>query len=107
MEDTRTIPILDRQVEVRKMTGTQVMLLGREATRLARGNLDGRDALRSTSRILDLLEQTLVKSEDQEWLVDQMTEGKIEMEDLMGTLTAFDEPAPKTGPVRRGRPVRK
>lgn len=105
--ETRTIPILDRKVEVRQLNDAQIMLLGREAARLSRGGQEGRDAVLSAARILDLLEQTLVQQEDRDWLVQQMTEGAVEMKDLLPTLSAFSEEAPKTGPVRRGRPVRK
>lgn len=106
-KEIRTIPILDREVEVQQLNDAQIMLLGREAARLSRGSQEGRDAVLSAARILDLLEQTLVQQEDRDWLVEQMTQGKVEMTDLLPTLTAFAGEAPKTGPVRRARPVRK
>jgi hypothetical protein len=110
MEDpgkkTQIIEILGRQIVVTTLNETQLMLIAREAGRLSRGNLEGRDAMMSVARIMDLLEKTVVQPEDRQWLTDQMVEGNLELKDLMPALTAFSEETPAPV-VRRGRPARK
>ena len=106
-KETRIFPLLDRQVVVRQLNEAQLALLAREAGRLSRGALEGKDAMIAVARIMDIMEQTVVQQEDRDFLTDQMIAGKLELRDLMGALTVFGEEAPTTGPVRRGRTTSK
>lgn len=107
-EETHTVPISGREVEVRALNETQQALIAREAGRLTRGNLDGRGALMSVARIMDIMEKAVVQPDDLEFLTEQMIDGKLSLKDLLPMLSVFGEEEPVTAPVvRRGRPTRK
>lgn len=103
--ETRIVPIKGRQVVVRALKETQMLLLARDAQMVQRDNVDGARKLAAIARMMEVLESAIVQSEDREFITDLQVSGELEIKDLFSVLTVFapDGDAPKVG-VRRGRP---
>lgn len=114
-EETRSVTIKDRDIEVNRLTETQFMLMGREMTRVKRvidradvGSNDVPGLLKSMGFVLDVIESRVVKQEDKDFLVDLMAQGELEFGDVIPLVRAFfDEDETKPPAVSRGRSQRK
>ena len=108
---TRFVPILDKQVEVQRPTGGQLLVLAREAGVLQNeDNLNPERKVRSLTRVMTAVESCIVTDEDREYVLDMAAEGKLDLKDLFQTLLAFDEAsgeAPAPVRPRRGRPPKR
>lgn len=79
-----------------------MMLLLREARQVERDENDGARRITAAARMFDILEYTVVTDEDRDFVLQSITDGKVELKDLLQGLSAFaEEQKPK---VRRGRP---
>lgn len=104
--DTRIVPVQGRNVVVRQLIDTQLMLLNRGARLLQRDDLDRENKLATVDRMFTILESAVVQPEDLEFLEDLMAEGKLGLRDLLGFVTAFNDDEVENKPkVRRGRPA--
>jgi hypothetical protein len=100
--DTRTIPVNGRDVTVRRLVDTQMLLLLREAKQAERDENDGARRITAAARMFDILEYIVVTDEDRDHVLKGIVDGKVELKDLLQGLSAFaEEQKPK---VRRGRP---
>jgi hypothetical protein len=100
--------IKDRKIQTQPLTDSQLALLGRFSATLARGRVEGKQALDAAGRIMDILEQAIVTQEDRNWVIDQMTTCQLEIADLIPLyahpLETVRPVAKKTtGTIRRGR----
>lgn len=103
--DTRIVEIKGRQVVVRQLKETQMLLLARDSQLVQREHVDGVRRLAAVARMLDILESAIVQPEDLSYITDLQVSGDLEIKDLFSVITAFasEANAPKTA-VRRGRP---
>lgn len=104
MSDIETIPIKGRDVPIKKLNETQMMLLVREAQIVRRTSQDSDRRLRGIARMIDIVESALLEPEDQEWLMDLAGRGRIDFAEILAIVAPFEEQAEapvKT--VRRGR----
>lgn len=102
--DTRVVPIGDRSIVVRQLKDVQLTLLAREAKQIQKADNDGSRRVDAAARMFDILESAVVQDSDRDYLLDEITAGKLELKDLLNFISAFtDEEKPK---VRRGRPPR-
>ena len=103
--ETRIIQIKGRQVVVRMLRETQMLLLARDAQLMQRDNVDGARKLAAVARMMEVLESAIVQPEDRDYITDLQVSGDLEIKDLFSVLTVFapDSDTPKAG-VRRGRP---
>ena len=102
-KDTRIVSVKGRNIVVRQLTDAQLMLMSREARLAAKEDTDPSRRLTGAGRILDILESTVVQEEDREYLLDLTVAGDLELKDLMGFITAFQDEEEAKPRVRRGR----
>jgi hypothetical protein len=108
---TDTATIKGREVQIRKLNETQIMLMVREAQTVSseRSDLDRR--LRGISTMFNILESIIIDDEDRLWLIDLAAKGDLQLRDLMSAAypeaDKVIEGTVQAKPVRRGRPVRK
>lgn len=113
--ETRTVTIADRDIEVIELTETQFALMGREMSRLERvmrkenvNSEDIRPTLDGMGRVLDIIETRVISQEDRDFLVDLMAKGDLNVQDILPILTAFaDDAIPRKAAVSRARTNRK
>lgn len=106
--ETRLVSVQGRNVVVRQLIDTQLMLLNRGARLLQRDDLERESKLATVDRMLTILESAVVQAEDLEYLEDLMSKGTLSLKDLLGFVTAFNEDEAEDKPkVRRGRPPAK
>jgi hypothetical protein len=105
--ETRIVPVQGRNIVIRQLIDTQMMLLNRGARLLQRDDIDKEHKLATVDRMLTILESVVVQPEDSEYMEDLMARGKLGLKELMSFVTAFnDEQQPAEKPkVRRGRPA--
>jgi len=112
-EETRIIPVGGRSIVVRRVTDAQRILLMRLVRNI--GDLkEGQDttarekAMKNVAKILDIIDSTVVQESDWDHLEKLIITRKLDMKELVGVVTAFDEEQPTQKPVvRRGRPPKK
>lgn len=103
--DTRIVPVHGRNIVVRQLVDTQMMLLNRGARLLQRSDLDRDNKMAAVDRMFTILESVVVQPEDREYLENLMAEGKVAIKDMLGFISAFSEDQEEEKPkVRRGRP---
>ncbi len=105
--ETRVVNVRDRSIVVRQIIDTQMMLLAREAKVLQRDDIDTDRQLNAIDRMFRILESAIVQPSDREFLEDLMTDGELDLRELISFVTVFrdeGESAPKPK-VRRGRPA--
>lgn len=103
--ETRTITLGGRELEVKRLKDTQLLLMTHEAKVVARPGVEPDRVLEASSRLVDMLESAIIKPEDRGYFIDLMVRGEVEMSDLMQVLTVFSDKAEDSKPVvRRGRP---
>ncbi len=100
--DTRVVPISGRSIVVRHLKDAQLALMAREAKQVQRNDVDDSRRLDAGARLFDILESAVVQDGDRDFVLDEITAGRVELKDLLEFITAFsEEERPK---VRRGRP---
>lgn len=103
---TQIVPVQGRNIVIRQLVDTQLMLLNRGARMLQRDDLDGASKSATVDRMFTILESVVVQPEDLEYLENLMTNGKLSLRDLLGFVSAFNEDESEQKPkVRRGRPA--
>lgn len=101
--ETRLVQIGDRQIVARQLNEMQMLLLAREAKRVAAPNASAEDRLTSAARIMDLMEAAVVQPEDVDYLTELTVAGKLSLADMSSFIKAFGAEDEKPR-VRRGRP---
>lgn len=103
---TQIVPVHGRNIVIRQLIDTQLMLLNRGARLLQRDDLEKENKLATVDRMFTILESVVVQPEDLEYLEDLMTEGKLSLRDLLSFVSAFSPDGAEEKPkVRRGRPA--
>lgn len=116
--EKKPITVKGREIMVMMMTDTQIMLLNREVRRLEKmvgpegqvSKENVRTVFEHTARLLDMLENRVVETDDREYLFNLMMAGELEIDEIMPIMSVFtdDAPAAPTKPkVTRGRPVKR
>lgn len=104
MTDLDLVTIKDRDVPIKKLNETQMMLLVREARVLRSEHQPMERKLRSIAFMLDIVESALVNPDDQEWLMGLAGTGQIEFGEMLKIATPFEQAAQAaTKPVKRVR----
>lgn len=105
-DETRTVTILDREIEVKEFKDSQIMLMVTEAKTVIRKTATTDRRMDGVDRMMRLFDSVVVKDDDREWLIEKNIAGELTMGDLTGFISAFagdsEEITPR--PVRRGRP---
>lgn len=93
-----------RDVTIKKLVDTQMLLIAREAKILTRGDVETDRKLEGLDRMFSILESVVVEPGDRLYLEGLMERGELDLRELMGFVTSFDddEKAPVVK-VRRGR----
>lgn len=105
LNETRIIPMKDRNIVVKQLKDIQLLLMSRDAELLGRDNVEPRQKLRAAGFIMDTFESAIVTEADREYVLGLARSGEIELEDMLVVLSAFrEEEAPVKPVVRRGRP---
>lgn len=102
--DTRIVLINGRSIVVRQLRDAQLTLLAREAKVIQRPDRDRQ--MDAAARMFNILESAVVQDSDREFLLDEITIGKIELKDILTFISVFseEEEGPEKPKVRRGRP---
>lgn len=103
--ETKIVPVQGRNIVIRQLIDTQLMLLNRGARLLQRNDLDRDNKMATVDRMFTILESAVVQPDDLEYLEDLMTEGKLGLRDLLSFVSAFNEDEEEKPKVRRGRPA--
>lgn len=102
---TRVIELGGRQIVVRQLKDTQLMLMAKEAQLITRKDIPNQRKLVGVTRLMEILESAIVQESDRDHVTDMNVAGKLELSDLLGVLTSFGEEKVDEKPVvRRGRP---
>jgi hypothetical protein len=107
--ETRIVNVRGRNIVVRKIIDTQMMLLAREAKVLQRDDISADRQLTAVDRMFRILESAIVQPSDREFLEDLMLDGELDLRELTSFVTVFGEEEGAAKPkVRRGRaPVKR
>jgi hypothetical protein len=108
--ETRIVNVRGRNVVVRKIIDTQMMLLAREAKVLQRDDISADRQLTAVDRMFRILESAIVQPSDREFLEDLMLDGELDLRELTSFVTIFAEAedTAEKPKVRRGRaPVKR
>jgi hypothetical protein len=101
---TQVVLVRDRNVVVRKLIDTQMLLLAREAKILQRDDVSVDRKMEGIDRMFRILESAIVQPSDREFLEELMLAGDLDLRELLTFVTVFGadeiEDKPK---VRRGR----
>lgn len=105
-DDTRTVTILDREIEVKEFKDSQIMLMVSEAKTVIRTTVDIDRRLDGVDRMMRLFDSVVVNQADKDWLTEKNIAGELSMADLTAFISAFPDNATEITPrpVRRGRP---
>jgi hypothetical protein len=103
--DIDTVTVKDRQVPIRKINETQMMVMVREARVLSSNRQETERRLRSMAIMIDIIESCLVDPEDQEWLMGLAGTGQIGFAEILAIVAPYmdEEEQVAKKPVRRGR----
>lgn len=105
-DETRTVTILDREIQIKEFKDSQIMLMVSEAKTVIRKTVDIDRRMDGVDRMMRLLDSVVVDPDDKEWIVEKNIAGELSMADLTGFISAFNEDSAEITPraVRRGRP---
>jgi hypothetical protein len=103
---TRLLPVEDRQIVVRQLNDTQLLLLGRETQLLVKESTPSERKLKATGILMDLLEAAIVQEEDVEYIRDMIIKGKVDLKIMLTFVSVFKD-EPDKPRVRRGRPPKR
>jgi hypothetical protein len=102
--ETQIVDMHGRNVVVRKLADTQVMLLARESKILQRDDVGMDRKLDGIDRMFAILESVVVQAEDKKYMQDLMTTGDLDLRELVSFVTVFEASEDeKPVRVRRGR----
>jgi len=105
--ETRLVEIKGRPIVVRQLKDAQLALMVREGRLLQRASTDTARKVAALGHIMDLFESAVVQPEDIDYIIQLNINGKLELADMFGFITAFKaEPEPAHPVARRGRPPR-
>lgn len=103
-EETTTVPVHGRDIEVYQLNDAQFLLLSREARVAQRESSESGRRVAAIARIFDIFESVMVKEEDKEYIIDLIVARKLKLTDMNPFITAFSQDEEEEKPrVRRGR----
>lgn len=105
--ETQLIEVRGRNLVVRQLIDTQMMLLAREAKILQRDDIDNSRKMDSVDRMFRILESAIVQPEDRDFLDELIVTGDLDLEELLTFVTVFNKNQDEKPKVRRGRPPTK
>lgn len=103
--ETQIVDVHGRNIVIKKLVDTQVMLLAREAKILQRDDISVDRKLDGIDRMFSILESVVVQPDDKAYMEDLMTSGDLDLRELITFVTAFEVKPGDEKPVRvrRGR----
>lgn len=106
MSDLDIVTVKDRQIPIKKLNETQMMLLVREARVLRSTRHDIERRWQGIAFMLDIVESSVVDAEDREWLMTLAGSGDLSFAEMLQIAAPYEEQAEAKTPVkavRRGR----
>lgn len=101
---TQIVPVLGRNVVIRKLTDIQMGLLLRGSRILSSPNVDQAEKMEMMEMMFQILDSVVVQDEDKKWVLKQQIEGRLELKDMTSWVSVFEEEKDEKKPaVRRGR----
>lgn len=101
--ETRVVQVRDRNIVVRQLQDTQMLILGREAKILQRDDVDINRKMDSIDRMFRVLESAVVQPSDREFLDGLMLDGELNLREFLSFVSVFNLDEPMKPKVRRGR----
>jgi hypothetical protein len=112
--ESRPVDLFGRPVRVRRPTAEHIAVwqrLAKQWAALGSGAMSNGDAMALLDRAMRIVETILADRADWEWLMDQMLEGVLKLDQVVGivglTVDAYRndaaEAAPATGPAPKAR----
>lgn len=106
MADLEMLTIQDRQIPIKKLNETQMMLIVREARVLKSDRYDMERKFQGVAFILDIVETAIVDAEDREWLMGRAGAGDVSFREMLQIAAPYENQIDgevTVAPVRRGR----
>jgi hypothetical protein len=104
--ETQIVDVRGRNILIKKLNDTQIMLLAREAKVLQRDDISADRKMDGIDRMLFILESVVADGSDREYMQDLMMKGELDLRELISFVTAFEAVDGEGKPVarvRRGR----
>lgn len=104
--ETQIVDVHGRNIVIKRLVDTQVMLLAREAKILQRDDISVDRKLDGIDRMFAILESVVVSQPDKDYMNQLMTNGELDLRELVSFVTTFEVPEGDETPkvqVRRGR----
>lgn len=98
----KTVNLVGREIQVAMPTEGQFALLTLQTRALRRKEVDLPQAFAAMGGIMAVIEK-IIHPDDREYVADQLLEGEIGTEDLLGLLHVFGEEEADAKPVRAVR----
>lgn len=89
-----------REISIKKLNETQIMLIMREGAVLRSPKIDTERRMKGVATILDIVESSIEDPDDLEYILKLVSIGKVEFPELLSLVAPEQEEAPKA-PVRR------
>lgn len=103
--ETQIVDVKGRNIVIKQLIDTQIMLLAREAKVLQRDDISMDRKLDGIDRMFSILESVVVQPSDGQYLQSLMVKGELDLRELITFVTAFESKDGDEKPVRvrRGR----
>lgn len=107
MAEVLPATVKGREIPIRQLNETQMMLFVREANILGSTRHDQRRKLGAIGAMMDILESVVVDADDKEWLLSLAGNGELELKDLMEIAVPKVTAETPAKPVRRATRTRR
>lgn len=103
--ETQIVDVRGRNIVIKKLIDTQVMLLAREARILQRDDVSAERRMDGIDRMFFILESVVADGADREYMQELMMKGELDLRELVSFVTVFENQDADGKPVRvrRGR----
>lgn len=106
-DETRTVTILDRKIQVHELTEAQKLLMSREVRNILRTDLPIEKRVAAVGSTFDIVEALVVNEDDVAFIEQKIMERKLDIPDLKPLLAAFNQKPEAKPRARRGRPPKR
>jgi hypothetical protein len=104
---TQIVQVNGRSIVIRELTKLQLLRIGVYVSIAASNNVADAQKMEATGKLANILHKVIVQPDDLAWLIECEDNGDIELDELMGFISAFNEEDADSKPVvRRSRAKR-
>lgn len=106
---TQIVPVMGRNIVIKKLTDVQMGLLLRWSRVLSSPNVAKEQKIETMDLMFQILDSVVVQEADKKWVLECQIRGDIELKDMTNWVSAFgededeDDGTKKKPAVRRGR----